>query len=462
MALSSFAAVSVDSLDQEVRALVELVRLSRVTVLIAEDGSDKSTVLRSMVMPLLQGDGSGSSREIAVLFDWWKKAPLRVLTARIDEALARVVGDAAYAVEDPPSADRLSARLAERERTFDCKFVIILDRFEEFLAAAPDSDESREFEAQFVEAVNSPKIHANFVLSLDERAARGLARLQERIPGLGDAQVRLSKVVPERASPASAQPEAPADRLVGSPAPLATTVVDHERHDEIGSPATESETASAVTADAPQKGSWTRAATALVVALLIVSSLALLGIRRAGESEPAPSAAAGVSPSAGASTDAQREQQETAPAETPSPVTSPPEAARAKDAPPEQAPPEKPPPSAASSSATMAIPPPAASASEASGPLLYIIIGNEAQREYAERIIAPLVHRGINVAGIRVAHAGPPVSDLRYFHSADRGEAATINRALDVIGRPAQRLRYVPGFEHQAPPKNYELWLPAR
>jgi hypothetical protein len=450
--------LSVDSLEQEVRALVELVRLSRVTVLIAEDGSDKSAVLRSMVMPLLQDDRSGTSREIAVLFDWWNKAPLAVLKARIDEALARVVGDAAYAVGDQASADQLASRLAERERTFDCKFVIILDRFEEFLAAASDSDEIREFEAQFVEAVNSPRIHANFVLSLDERAARGLARLHERIPGLGDAQVRLSKVVPERGSPASVHPEASADRLVGSPAPV---VVHHERHDEIASLATESEPAS-VAVDVPQKRSWRRTATALVVALLIVSALALLGIRRAGESDRTTSAAETASANAGSSTDAQREREEKAPAETPSTVTSSPEAAGERDTQPAQAALEKPPPAAASSSPSMAIPAPAASASEAPGPLLYIIIGNEAQREYAERIVAPLAHRGINVAGIRVAHAGPPVSDLRYFHSADRGEAATINRALDVIGRPAQRLRYVPGFEHQAPPKNYELWLPAR
>jgi hypothetical protein len=105
---------------------------------------------------------------------------------------------------------------------------------------------------------------------------------------------------------------------------------------------------------------------------------------------------------------------------------------------------------------------PQAAASEASGPLLYIIVGNEAQRAYAERMATLLARRGIRAGGIRVMPGGPPISDLRYFHSADRVRAATINRALDVIGRPAQRLRYVPGFEHQAPPNNYELWLPAR
>jgi hypothetical protein len=90
MGSSSLAAVSADPRVQEVRMLVELVRLSRVTLLFAEPGSDKSAVVRSSVMPLLQEDGGGTVREVAVLLDWWEKVPLAVLNARIDEALAQI------------------------------------------------------------------------------------------------------------------------------------------------------------------------------------------------------------------------------------------------------------------------------------------------------------------------------------------------------------------------------------
>ena len=113
-----------------------------------------------------------------------------------------------------------------------------------------------------------------------------------------------------------------------------------------------------------------------------------------------------------------------------------------------------------STASTAATPGPAATATAASGRLLYIVVGSEAQREYAERIVAPHARRGIRVGGIRVAPGGPPVSDLRYFHSADRAEAATINRALDAVGKPAQRLRYVAGLEDREPRSRYELWLP--
>jgi hypothetical protein len=505
MALSSFAALSGDPREQEVRALVELVRLSRVTLLIAEDGSDKSGVLRSMVMPLLQDHSSGTTKEIAVWFDWWKKAPLTVLKARIDEALARVVGDAAYAMEDHPSADHLCARLAARQRAFDCKFVIIFDRFEEYLAALTESDEIREFEAQFVEAVNSPAISANFVLSIDERAAPQLARLREHIPGLGDAQVRLSKLESERAWPATPHPEAPADRLVGSRAPLpppptsevnishsdaglrepvlrrtaerqgkiGTTGepivsgadVDHERHDQVKSPATAAEARDPIaarSADTPRKWSWTRAAIAVVIVLAIVSSVALLGTRRGGEPEGGPIAAAVSPPDNAAQTDAKGAQHENAQI---APDALPPDETVSRPqihapAPQPQVVLDKPSSAASSDSSSVATPSPAAKADAPRSPLLYINIGSEAQREYAERIVAPLARRGIRVGGIRVVGVGPPVSDLRYFHSADRVEAVRINRALDVAGKPAQRLRYVPGLEDQQPRSHYELWLP--
>jgi hypothetical protein len=463
LALSSFAALSGDSREQEVRALVELVRLSRVTLVIAEEGSDKSAVLRSMVMPLLQDHAGGTTKEIAVLFDWWKKAPLAVLKARIDEALARVVGDAAYAMEDHPSADRLSERLAARQRAFDCRFVIIFDRFEEYLAASAESDEIREFEAHFVEAVNSRTISANFVLSVDERATSQLARLHEHIVGLGDAQVRLSKVDLERASSAKPHSEASADRLVGSQAPRTHAPISQTNVWQSDAPSHEPVLVAARAADARRKWFWTRAAIAVVILLAVVASLALLGIRRGGEPERGRMAAA-VSPTdKAAQTDAKGAQHENAritPDAPPLDGAVPTPEVHPAPAPQPQVAPDEPSSAASSDSPSVATPGPTARADAPRSPLLYINIGSEAQREYAERIVAPLARRGIRVGGIRVVGAGPPVSDLRYFHSADRAEAVRINRALDVAGKPAQSLRYVPGLEDRQPRSHYELWLP--
>ena len=50
---ASVAALPAHSREQEVKLLVDLVRLARVTILSAEPGAEKSELLRSEVMPLL-------------------------------------------------------------------------------------------------------------------------------------------------------------------------------------------------------------------------------------------------------------------------------------------------------------------------------------------------------------------------------------------------------------------------
>ena len=202
----------------------------------------------------------------------------------------------------------------------------------------------------------------------------------------------------------------------------------------------------------------------LVILLVIVSSAALLGIRRGGEPERGPIATAVSPPDTAAQTDAQGRHDENArigPHALPSDEALPTPDVPAAPAPQPQVALDKPSSAASSSPSSAATPRPAPAASGPPGVLLYIVVGSEAQREYAERIVAPLARRGIRVGGIRVARGGPPVSDLRYFHPADRAEAATINRALDAIGKPAQSLRYVPGLEDREPRSHYELWLPA-
>jgi hypothetical protein len=197
--------------------------------------------------------------------------------------------------------------------------------------------------------------------------------------------------------------------------------------------------------------------------LAIVSSVALLGIRRSGEPEHARIADAVPPPTTAAQRDAQSGQEEnvrTRPQALPSDEAPPKPEVQAAPTPQPQVALDKPPSAASSSSSTVGTPAPAPTANAPPSALLYIVVGSEAQRDYAQSLVAPLARRGIRVGGIRVVDAGPPVSDLRYFHSADRAEAAKMNRALDAIGKPAQGLRYIPGLEDRQPRSHYELWLP--
>src|SRR5689334_3384435 len=219
MALSSPTTSPIDPREQEARMLVELVRLSRVTLLIAESGSDKSAFVRSTVFPVLQVERGVPRKEVPVLLDWWERLPLAVLNARIDEALAGIFGNAAHAVGDHASDHSLSTRLAARQRIFNCSFIIILDRFEDYLAAAAENPDFAEFETQFVEAVESRTLGANFLLSLDEDAAPLLAPLRERIPGLGDSRLRLPKVESVPAGERRDDAAQSRDQLIGSVRP---------------------------------------------------------------------------------------------------------------------------------------------------------------------------------------------------------------------------------------------------
>src|SRR5690349_21276639 len=124
MGISSVAVFPADPREHEVRLLVDLVRLSRVTVMYAEDGADKSEVLKSNVLPLLQ---SASQKEIAVLFDSWREPPLPALMRRIQTVIETAVPDAAATAWDSTTA--LSSALATCEKSFGLTFIVILDRF---------------------------------------------------------------------------------------------------------------------------------------------------------------------------------------------------------------------------------------------------------------------------------------------------------------------------------------------
>ena len=213
MGIASHAAISADPREHEIRLLVDLLRLSRVTVLHAEAGAGKSTVLNESVMPLLQEGSAGAQKEVAVLFDAWEGSPIVHLKRRIVHAVSERQGALASPDDDTP-AESLAGMLHRLNETLGVGFVLIFDRFEEHLTAPGVEDD--EFEDELVGAVDDTRVRAHFLLALDESAAPLMGRLQARLPGLGDARVRLSRpaatVEPEREAPA--QP-----RLIGSPPP---------------------------------------------------------------------------------------------------------------------------------------------------------------------------------------------------------------------------------------------------
>ena len=201
------------------------------TLLIGEEGAGKSTLLRSGVLPIMNRrarnlahatmaaqriEAAGAmpspdrrsvpadSRYAPVFFDRWDDAPLASLRAVIEDAAKQV---AAKPVE--PSLSLADALIASSQNG-SVRFLIILDGFEAFLAT-PESSATREFTDQLVGALNTPFLPANFLISIRDDAEPLLEPLAQRVPGLGDARLR---VLPLRRAPERSAWGDPATRPV--------------------------------------------------------------------------------------------------------------------------------------------------------------------------------------------------------------------------------------------------------
>ncbi|MEI7465288.1 MAG: hypothetical protein WCJ87_08080 [Burkholderiales bacterium] len=225
-------------LAQEARLLVALLRSSRLALLFGEPGADKSAFLQSSLLPLLQrrvGDQASAprpresgvvvpfpdrrsrnstarrKREVVVLFDDWSATPLHELTARL--RLAAQPAEAATRA----APDRLVDCIRGLGDRSDIQFIVLLDRFEEFLRLPAQREGVGDFADELVEALNSPQLPASFLLSLNEDARPALASLSRRVQGFDDFSLKLPGApaieppsMPARSEEMAAMPAAPA------------------------------------------------------------------------------------------------------------------------------------------------------------------------------------------------------------------------------------------------------------
>lgn len=102
---------------------------------------------------------------------------------------------------------------------------------------------------------------------------------------------------------------------------------------------------------------------------------------------------------------------------------------------------------------------PAPAALPAGRTALYIVVGNNRDRERVRPIAQTLSRQGIRIVAVSQGDGGPSISDLRYFYPDERDDALKVQQALQQAGIAVRKVNLVPGYEDRATHRQFELWL---
>jgi WD40 repeat protein len=157
--------------DEESALVIGNLRASRLTLLYAESGVGKSSVLRAGVVARLHAfaerdrHGAGSPRLVPVVFSSWSERPVAGLVHAVREAIRPYLAE--EDLPELPEAD-LEAALDTASAALDATLLVILDQFEEYFLYPDQAPEPDRVAAQVARCVNRPDLRANFLISIRE------------------------------------------------------------------------------------------------------------------------------------------------------------------------------------------------------------------------------------------------------------------------------------------------------
>jgi CHASE2 domain-containing sensor protein len=170
--------------DGERKRIIGNLRASRLTLLYAESGVGKTSLLRAGVSARIRQLAArslaerGSARYVPVVFSSWRNPPTPGLIAAIEAAVRPLLGDEEELVL-PRGA--LEDAIDRAGKAVDATPLLILDQFEEHFLYAPDGDDG--FDDDLARCVNRRDLRANFLISVREDAYSQIGpRFKARIP----------------------------------------------------------------------------------------------------------------------------------------------------------------------------------------------------------------------------------------------------------------------------------------
>jgi WD40 repeat protein len=231
--------------ESEQTVLISNLRASRLTLLYAQSGAGKSSLLRAGVASRLAELAQrsfrqrGTARNIPVVFSSWRDDPTVELIGAIRDAIAPFVQTV------PPQAsapDRLEAAIEAASVATDATLLVILDQFEEYFLYLSREVRDRPFADELAACINRPDLRVHFLISIREDAYSGLGDLfKGRISNVYGNYFHLEHLTREAAREAIEKPIASFNELHPGQVPveiepgLLEAVLDQLRPDQFAS-----------------------------------------------------------------------------------------------------------------------------------------------------------------------------------------------------------------------------------
>ena len=156
--------------DAERKRIVGNLRASRLTLLYAESGVGKSSLLRAGVSARLRQlaarsvEERGSARYVPVVFSAWQGDSKAELITALEAAVRPLLQDGAQLAL---RRDALEDAIEDAAAAVDATPLIILDQFEERFVYETDDDG---FDDELARCINRSDLRANFLISVREDA----------------------------------------------------------------------------------------------------------------------------------------------------------------------------------------------------------------------------------------------------------------------------------------------------
>ncbi len=166
--------------DVERQMISANLRAGRLTVLYAESGAGKSSLLRAGVAAKLlevahkRVEAGRAPQYVPVVFSLWKDEPVDTLQNLIAATIRPFAPGGEVAAL--PRGNLMETINAASDRT-GVSLLLILDQFEEYFLYRAGETEPGRFARELAECVNSPDVRANFLIAIREDAYAGLGDL---------------------------------------------------------------------------------------------------------------------------------------------------------------------------------------------------------------------------------------------------------------------------------------------